>query len=78
MGEDILSHGRPFYFVSHAWSRPFWETLNMLVWHFAPEQQRVWRRRDGQAAPLLSPEDVYCWMDVFAIVGAVRAQLTAC
>ncbi|GIL73596.1 hypothetical protein Vretifemale_3763, partial [Volvox reticuliferus] len=64
---DELSQGKPFYFISHAWSRPFSETLDMLVRHFAPEQQRLWRRKGGAVLPLLSPGEVYCWFDVFAI-----------
>jgi hypothetical protein len=79
-----VSQGKPFYFISHAWSCPFAETLNMVTHHFAPEQQLQWRRGpkhrgDGaatsggnqpssQALPLLSDEEAFVWFDMFAIV----------
>ncbi|GIM13817.1 hypothetical protein Vretimale_16879, partial [Volvox reticuliferus] len=63
-----VSQGRPFFFVSHTWVRPFGETLDMLEHHFQPEQQRLWRRRpDGQPLPALAADEVFLWVDIFAI-----------
>ncbi|KAG1655308.1 hypothetical protein FOA52_007965 [Chlamydomonas sp. UWO 241] len=58
-----VSHGRNFYFISHGWSRPFPELIEMLRKHFSPEQQRVWR----QGQPILTPAQVFIWLDIFAI-----------
>ncbi|GFR47675.1 hypothetical protein Agub_g9420, partial [Astrephomene gubernaculifera] len=65
--QAAVSQGKPFYFISHAWSRPCMETFDMVCHHFKPEQQRMWRRRDGQALPPLSDEEVFVWLDIFAI-----------
>ncbi|GLC46569.1 hypothetical protein PLESTB_001620200 [Pleodorina starrii] len=64
-----VSQGRPFYFISHAWSRPFMETLAMVERHFAPDNQEIWRRSaDGQQAlPVLDAANVFMWFDMFAI-----------
>ncbi|KAG1671285.1 hypothetical protein FOA52_010856 [Chlamydomonas sp. UWO 241] len=58
-----VSDGRPFYFVSHTWSRQFAETVGQLERRFRPEAQHVWRR--GQ--PLIPLGDVFVWFDIFAI-----------
>lgn len=42
--KQAVSQGRPFFFISHGWSRPFSELLVMLTRHFSPEQQSTWRR----------------------------------
>ncbi|GFR43078.1 hypothetical protein Agub_g4085 [Astrephomene gubernaculifera] len=42
---------RPYYFVSHAWSRPLRETVSMLTHHF-----RGW-----------DPKEVYVWIDILAV-----------
>jgi hypothetical protein len=72
-----VSQGRPFYFVSHAWCRPFAETLGMVARHFEPEQQRLWKQQQQQEAAgegpppppaLLQDSEVYLWFDMFAIV----------
>ena len=77
-----VSQGRPFFFVSHTWSRPFAETLDMVVKHFEPERQKAWRRKDGQPLPPLAADEVFVWFDMFAVVsnddsGAVQ-QWCAC
>ncbi|GLC69953.1 hypothetical protein PLESTF_000903400, partial [Pleodorina starrii] len=60
---QYVSRGRPFYFISHAWSRPFMETLAMVECHFAPDNQEIWRRSaDGQQAlPVLDAANVFVW-----------------
>jgi hypothetical protein len=62
-GKDTVSRGRSFFFISHGWSRPFSELIEMLRKHFSPEQQRVWR----QGQPILTPAQVFIWLDIFAI-----------
>ncbi|GLC37178.1 hypothetical protein PLESTB_000988400 [Pleodorina starrii] len=49
----VLPYGTttPYYFVSHAWSRPLREAADMLCHHF--------RGRD--------PREVFVWLDVFAV-----------
>ncbi len=74
--QDTVSSGRPFFFVSHAWSQPLSDTLDMLARHFSPEQQRCWRHKGSQALPLLNISDIYCWFDIFAIVSAHSAADT--
>ena len=39
-----VSSGRPFYFISHVWGRPFSELVVMCKQHFDKERQRGWRR----------------------------------
>ncbi|KAG1659926.1 hypothetical protein FOA52_015364 [Chlamydomonas sp. UWO 241] len=58
-----VSDGRPFYFVSHTWSRVFAETVGQLEEHFTSEAQSIWRC--GQ--PVLPLTDVFVWFDLFAI-----------
>ena len=38
-----MSDGRPIYFISHVWGRPFVETVEMVKLHFSPERQRGWK-----------------------------------
>ena len=49
-----VSSGRPFYFISHGWDRPFSELVNMCKHHFEAERQRAWRR----GLPLLQLSEV--------------------
>ena len=49
-----VSSGRPFYFISHVWGRPFSELVVMCKQHFAEERQRAWRR----GLPPLHPSEV--------------------
>ena len=49
-----VSSGRPFYFISHGWSRPFSELVNMCKRQFDKERQRAWRR----GLPPLHPSEV--------------------
>ncbi|KXZ49002.1 hypothetical protein GPECTOR_24g292 [Gonium pectorale] len=64
-----VADGRRFFFASHCWSGVFVETLAMLGHHFQPAQQRQWRRdaATGRPLPPLAPDQVYIWLDVFAI-----------
>ena len=61
---ECVSSGRSFYFISHAWQRPFPELVEMLRQHFSEEQQRVWRPA-GQAP--LPPSQVFVWLDILAM-----------
>ncbi|GLI66128.1 hypothetical protein VaNZ11_009858 [Volvox africanus] len=53
MAQHVLPYGttKPYYFVSHAWSRPFREAVDMLAHHFRG----------------CDPGGVYVWFDIFAI-----------
>ncbi len=59
-----VSSGRPFYFVSHCWSRPFLELVEMIREHFSEGRQRIWRPH-GEG--VLSESEIFCWIDIFAI-----------
>ncbi|GIL87932.1 hypothetical protein Vretimale_6273 [Volvox reticuliferus] len=72
--QQVVSQGRPFYFVSHAWSRPFAETLAMVARHFEPEQQRLWRRRGPQLRDE-GQQDVYGQEEGQEVAGAVAAVM---
>ncbi|KAG1663278.1 hypothetical protein FOA52_006319 [Chlamydomonas sp. UWO 241] len=60
---DIISRGRPFYYVSHSWGRPFSEMLVMLKEHFCSKRQAVWRK----GKPEVPWAEVYIWIDVLAV-----------
>ncbi|GLI64287.1 hypothetical protein VaNZ11_007468 [Volvox africanus] len=61
-----VSQGRPFYYVSHTWSRPLVETIQMLTHHF--QEQRRWRRgEDGKPLPPLDDKTTFLWIDIFAV-----------
>ena len=63
-----VSQCRPFYFISHGWGRPFSELVEMITEHFSPGRQRAWRRGDmGEELPVLTPSEVFLWLDVFAL-----------
>ncbi|KAG1668517.1 hypothetical protein FOA52_012111 [Chlamydomonas sp. UWO 241] len=58
-----VSAGRPMYYISHGWARPFMELVAMLTKHFSAEAQSVWRH--GQV--VLQPCEVFIWIDIFAM-----------
>ncbi|KXZ49003.1 hypothetical protein GPECTOR_24g293 [Gonium pectorale] len=74
-----VADGRRFFFASHCWSGVFVETLAMLGHHFQPAQQRQWRRdaATGRPLPPLAPDQVYIWLDVFAINHVESCQQAA-
>jgi len=60
---DTISRGRPFFYLSHSWERPFTELVGMLQEHFSVEEQARWRRGEEP----LPWEEVYVWLDVLAM-----------
>ncbi|KAG2491808.1 hypothetical protein HYH03_009968 [Edaphochlamys debaryana] len=59
-----VSCGRPFFFVSHPWGRPFAEVLDLVDAHFG-ERAKAARLRHGATSP--EPDHVFLWIDVFAL-----------
>ncbi|GIL84441.1 hypothetical protein Vretifemale_13062, partial [Volvox reticuliferus] len=53
MAQHVLPYGTttPYYFISHAWSRPLREAVDMLAHHFRG----------------CNPREVYVWLDIFAV-----------
>lgn len=51
--ENTLSRGRPYYFISHTWSRPFLELVGQVKQHFSRQMQMG--------------ENVFILLDIFAM-----------
>ncbi|KAG1670169.1 hypothetical protein FOA52_000881 [Chlamydomonas sp. UWO 241] len=60
---DVVSRGREFYYVIHQWGRPFTELFQMLMQHFSPQAQHVWR----PGKPVLWWSEIYIWLDLLAV-----------